>query len=218
VSPVSRARVNEKVEVPPFCSPLNTYVVLFSLLIVASYSQTPFKAVLLEGNYTLTWSVVPPNINIQVSLLGETWAGIGWHAFGSTGHDDVGMTTVDFAVAIFDGTTKLVTDRKSNDAVNNGFTAPALDDAAAIGGVDNIAVFAGEQKGGVTTFSFTRALDTGDLKGDFPLTQSGFYHIIVARGQANKFAFHGNDKYHHQPWAINWATGENKPYVPPPPM
>jgi len=125
------------------------------------------------------------------------------------------MTSADFAVAIFDGTTKLVTDRKANNANNNGFTSPDVDSMSAIGGVDNIAVFAGEQKGGTTTFSFTRALDTGDTKGDWPLTQSGFYHVIVARGAANKFAFHGNDKYHHQSWAINWSTGENKPYTTP---
>jgi len=151
---------------------------------------------------------------IQVSLLGETWAGIGWHEFNATGANDKGMFGADFAVAIFDGTTKLVTDRKANDAVNNGYTTPSLDTLPAIGGVDNIAVFAGEQKAGTTTFSFTRALDTGDTKGDWPLTQPGFYHVIVARGEANKFGFHGNDKFHHRHWSINWSTGENKPYVP----
>jgi len=139
-------------------------------------------------------------------VKGSEWAGVGWHKFGSA---DAGMHDADFAIAVWTAGKLNVTDRKANDMVNNGFTAPLLDTSPTVGGKNDITVFSGSQMDGMTTFSFTKALDTGDTKGDWPLTESGFYHVIVAYGTSNAFGNHGNKD--RENYLINWATGDSKP-------
>jgi len=190
------------------------FIVLFIFsvfLATSTYSQTVYKVELLEGNFTLQWSITAPKIMFEVTVQGISWAGIGWHYLGATGADDHKMFDVDFAVAVFDNTVpKLVTDRKSNNAVNTGFTMPLWDQNSTIGGVDNIENGVGTQVNGVTTFSFERALDTGDTKGDWPII-AGTFHVIAARGTSNKFGYHSRDLGHRGHWLIDFFTGANMP-------
>jgi len=188
--------------------PMLAQLVLLTCLAVA-VSQAPFEFTGINSTFSFSWSVsgTPAVLNGKISVTLASWVGIGWHSFGSTGADDKDMFDVDFVIGVFNAATGsvTVTDRKSNDATNSGKTQPLLDTAAAVGGVDNIISSNGVQTASSSVVSFTRLLDTKDTKGDFPLTSSGYYHVIIAHGKDNTIGYHGNTNRGHI--LVNFVTG-----------
>jgi len=185
--------------------------VLFALLAIAS-AQGPYTVSVLNNTMALTWTInngpTGPVLSITVKSNSVSWVGVGWHMFNAGGPDNVDMYDVDFAVCDFSSGRAVVTDRKSNNNVNNGYAPPLLDTDPAIGGTNDITATNGVQDATSTTFSFSKAFNTGDTKGDWSL-QNGLQHVIIAHGTSNSFAYHGNVNRGH--WLINFYTGANAP-------
>jgi hypothetical protein len=69
------------------------------------------------------------------------------------------------------------------DRFSSGYAAPAID------AQQNISVTGGTEAGGVTTFSFSRLLNTSDTVGDFNLAL-GNYYLLWAYGATDVFSYH----------------------------
>jgi len=187
-------------------------LILLTLLAVVT-SQTPFHYSTLNDTYTFDWTISgnPPVLTGKITVKFVSWVGFGIHMFGSSGPEDKNMFDVDFVVAVFDKATGTVnvTDRKSDNSKNNGMTPPLLDNSPAVGGVDNIISSSGVQSA-TTTVTFSRLLDTKDTKGDWPLNNNGFYHVINAHGKDDTLGYHGNVFRGH--YMVNFVSGESKPF------
>jgi len=186
--------------------------VLLAILAVAN-GQGPFTVPVLNGSMTITWMMTTgtngPILQATVKSNSVAWIGIGWHMAGASGPENVDMYDVDFAIADFSGgSPPRVTDRKSNNNVNNGYSPPLLDTDPAIGGTNDITASSGVQDATTSTFSFTKLYNTGDARGDQSL-QNGLQHVIIAHGNSNTFSYHGNVNRGH--WMINFYTGANAP-------
>jgi hypothetical protein len=185
-------------------------VSLFLLFWLSVNAQGPFSVSLGNNTLLLQWAIDGNSITVKLTTSIVSWAGIGWHKFNATANPTVNMMDVDFAIAIADPITNqiVVTDRFSNNQVNNGKTAPVLD--TTLGGTNDIISYNGAQTATSTIFSFTKLLNTADLKGDWPIANVGFYHIVYASGTSNTFDYHGPGVYHRGNWLVNFFTGYNK--------
>jgi hypothetical protein len=128
------------------------------------------------GIFKASWSISGGNtLNVTIESTTTGWVSIGFSQSASMGNTDYIM-----------GGYKASTD--SAYAADYLYTsngpgcpqcAPTLDTLLTPAGTANIDNVSGSESGGVTTFSFSRALNTGDVNGDFDLTQ-GSYALLWA--------------------------------------
>lgn len=181
-----------------------------SMLMVPIVASKPFQAVM--GNVTMEWSVNQSAIVATVSAPFDCWIGVGWHPLGSTGADDHDMFNVDFTIMEFISNQAVISDRFSNDTDGAGYVPPILD--TLVGGTDDIHAATGSQVNGVTTYHWTKLLQTKDAKADHPIVASKFpgdYHLVYAHGDntQNSLQYHGPGNRDH--WIVNFLTGANEP-------
>jgi len=186
--------------------PLSSFLFL-TLLLASSRAINVSKTIVTSiGGASLTTVLISYQlendtitINVQVAC-GECWVGIGWH-----GNDNQKvMAFSDYVVAYWDNATVLhIDDRYLGDPHSSeGGAEPGTDISQ--GGTDDILNKAGQQFGGVSSFTFSRLLVTNDTK-DVKLDPTMDTRFLVAFGESNLFDYHGTNN--RQLITINLATG-----------
>jgi len=115
------------------------------------------------------------------------------------------MGFADYVVAYWDNATVLhIDDRYLGDPQSSeGGATPDTD--LSQGGTDDIFGKAGQQFGGVSSFTFSRLLVTNDTKTDVPLDPTKDTRFLVAFGATSIFDYHDTDR--RQIITINLSTG-----------
>jgi hypothetical protein len=126
-------------------------------------------ATVAAGVYKASWEVIYGNINVNIQAETTGWVAIGFHESAAP----PAMDDTDFVMGGYSGGNYGGDYFYSNTGAGCPNCAPTLD------AVQNISNVVATEAGGVTSFSFSRALKTGDATGDYDLSQ-GLYDIVWA--------------------------------------
>jgi hypothetical protein len=144
-------------------------------------------------NMTVSWRIDKEQIHVKLTAKTTGWVAIGFDP-------EKAMQGADIIIgAVKKGKVKIedhYADRKRGHSPDKK-----------LGGENHVLNPAGEEADGVTTISFSRALDTGD-KWDKPIVAQGTSRIMIAYG-SGRDSFKAGHKYRGI-YDINYSTGETK--------
>jgi hypothetical protein len=174
----SLKRVPERLNLP-------VLIVLLILASAATISAADIDGAIADGEYTGSLSQAGGDFLLYWSVAGDVaHFGIqartpGWVCLGIEPTQVMARADMIFGWVDAGGTAGAL------DCYSTGVFGPHPPDEE-LGGQQHILAFAGSEQGGVTTFEFSRALETGDSY-DKPLSGEGQYKIIWASSNSDDY-------------------------------